>query len=141
MKFYFSKFIIYIMDFDFYDEIQKPLYAPDRKIFRPVWTFLYVLMGVSFVIFYFQPMSLAKFFGIPLFFLQLILNLLWTPLFFKYKKIGLALVDLFFLLVTVIVMTGVFFGISFILGVLQIPYIIWLFIAFRLNFDIFQLNK
>lgn len=129
------------MDFDFYDEIQKPLYAPDRKIFRPVWTFLYVLMGVSFVIFYFQPMSLAKFFGIPLFFLQLILNLLWTPLFFKYKKIGLALVDLFFLLVTVIVMTGVFFGISFILGVLQIPYIIWLFIAFRLNFDIFQLNK
>ena len=141
MKFYFSKFIIYIMDFDFYDEIQKPLYAPDRKIFRPVWTFLYVLMGVSFVIFYFQPMSLAKFFGIPLFFLQLILNLLWTPLFFKYKKIGLALVDLFFLLVTVIVMTVVFFGISFILGVLQIPYIIWLFIAFRLNFDIFQLNK
>lgn len=129
------------MDFDFYDEIQKPLYAPDRKIFRPVWTFLYALMGVSFVIFYFQPMSLAKFFGIPLFFLQLILNLLWTPLFFKYKKIGLALVDLFFLLVTVIVMTGVFFEISFILGVLQIPYIIWLFIAFRLNFDIFQLNK
>lgn len=129
------------MDFNFYDEIQKPLYAPDRKIFRPVWTFLYILMGVSFIIFYFQPMSFAKFFAIPLFFLQLILNLLWTPLFFKYKKIGWALIDCFLLLITVIGMTGLFFDISVLLGLLQIPYVVWLFIAFRLNFDIYQLNK
>lgn len=135
------KVYYYDMNFDFYDEIVKPSYAPDRKIFRPVWTFLYILMGISFVIFYFQPMSIAKFFAIPLFFLQLILNLIWTPIFFKYKKIGLALADLFFLLVTVIAMTGLFFKISALLGLLQIPYIIWLFVAFRLNFDIFQLNK
>ena len=86
-------------------------------------------------------MSFAKFFAIPLFFLQLIFNLLWTPLFFKYKKIGWALIDCFLLLITVIGMTGLFFDISVLLGMLQIPYVVWLFIAFRLNFDIYQLNK
>ena len=86
-------------------------------------------------------MSFAKFFVIPLFFLQLILNLLWTPLFFKYKKIGWALIDCFLLLITVIGMTGLFFDISVLLGMLQIPYVVWLFVAFRLNFDIYQLNK
>ena len=86
-------------------------------------------------------MSFAKFFAIPLFFLQLILNLLWTPLFFKYKKIGWALIDCFLLLITVIGMTGLFFDISVLLGMLQIPYVVWLFVAFRLNFDIYQLNK
>ena len=86
-------------------------------------------------------MSFAKFFAIPLFFLQLIFNLLWTPLFFKYKKIGWALIDCFLLLITVIGMTGLFFDISVLLGMLQIPYVVWLFVAFRLNFDIYQLNK
>lgn len=86
-------------------------------------------------------MSFAKFFAIPLFFLQLIFNLLWTPLFFKYKKIGWALIDCFLLLIAVIGMTGLFFDISVLLGMLQIPYVVWLFVAFRLNFDIYQLNK
>lgn len=129
------------MDFNFYNVITKPSYAPDRRIFVPVWTFLYIVMAISFIIFYFQPMSFAKFLAIPLFFLQLILNFLWTPIFFKYKKLGLAVVDCFALLIVVLLMTFLFFKISFWLGVLQIPYILWLLVACKLSYDIYILNK
>lgn len=127
-------------DFDFYNVINKPDYAPDRKVFGKVWTFLYVLMFISFVIFYYQPLSFTKIFATPLFCLQLLLNLSWTPVFFKYKKIRAAFVICVLLLITVILMTLLFFRMSFLLGILQIPYIIWLFIAARLNFDIMKMN-
>ena len=127
-------------NFDFYNVINKPAYAPDRKVFRKVWTFLYILMFVSFLIFYFQPLSFSKILATPLFCLQFLLNLSWMPVFFKFKKIGVALVICILLLITVILMTLLFFRMSFMLGILQIPYIIWLFLATKLNFDIVRLN-
>ncbi len=127
-------------DFDFYNVINKPDYAPDRSVFKPVWTFLYILMFISFVIFYFKPLSISKILAIPLFCLQLLLNLSWTPVFFKLKKIGVAFGISVMLLISVILMTLLFFRISFLLGVLQIPYILWLILATRLNFDIMRLN-
>lgn len=127
-------------DFDFYNVINKPEYAPDRKVFGKVWTFLYVLMFISFLIFYFLPLSFTKIAATPLFCIQLILNLSWMPVFFKFKKIGAAFVICVLFLITVILMTLLFFRMSFLLGILQIPYIIWLIAATRLNFDIMQLN-
>lgn len=128
-------------DFDFYDVINKPSYAPDRTVFKPVWTVLYGLMFLSFIIFYFQPLSISKIIATPLFCLQFLLNLSWTPVFFKYKKIGAALVISIILLITVVLMAMQFFRISFLLGILQIPYILWLIFALRLNYDIFHLNR
>lgn len=127
-------------DFDFYNIINKPYYAPDRKIFKPVWSFLYGLIFLSFLIFYFQPLSLSKILATPLFCLQFLLNLSWTPVFFKYKKIGMAFGISVLLLVTVILMTLLFFRMSFLLGILQIPYILWLAFALRLNYDVMKLN-
>lgn len=125
---------------DFYDIINKPEYAPDRNVFKRVWTFLYVLMFISFIIFYFQPLSLTKVFATPIFCLQFLLNLSWMPVFFKFKKIGIAFAICVLLLISVILMTLLFFKMSFILGILQIPYIIWLFAATKLNFDIMRMN-
>ena len=127
-------------NFDFYNTINKPLYAPDRKIFGPVWSGLYLLMLVSFVVFYFAPISISKIVAIPLFAFQFILNLLWTPVFFRLKKIGLAFVICIARLITVILMTFLFFRISMLLGILQIPYILWLIFAVKLNWDIVRLN-
>ena len=127
-------------NFEFYNLINKPDYAPDRSVFKKVWTTLYILMAISFFLLYIQPLSIAKLGAVPLFYLQLLLNLLWVPVFFRWKKIKLAFVICIVLLMTVILMTMLFFRMSFILGLLQIPYIIWLFIASRLNFDIIRLN-
>lgn len=127
-------------DFDFYNIINKPPYAPDRSVFKNVWGILYVLMAISFIIFYFKPLTIAKIFATPLFCLQLLLNLSWTPVFFKYRKIGFAFAICVLLLITVILMTLLFFRMSFLLGLLQIPYILWLIFALRLNFDVMRLN-
>ena len=127
-------------DYDFYNVINKPGYAPDRKVFRPVWSLIYLLMFISLVIFYFAPLSLEKIFATPLFCLQFILNLSWTSVFFKYRKLGVAFAICALLLVTVIIMTLLFFRMSIILGILQIPYILWLLFATRLNFDIMRMN-
>lgn len=127
-------------NFDFYNLINKPSYAPDRKVFKPVWSFLYGLMFLSFLIFYFQPLSLSKILATPLFCLQLLLNLSWMPVFFRYRKIGTAFAICVLLLITVILMTLLFFRMSFLLGILQIPYILWLIYALRLNYDIMRLN-
>lgn len=127
-------------DFDFYNVINKPSYAPDRKVFKPAWSFLYGLMFLSFLIFYFQPLSLSKILATPLFCLQFLLNLSWTPVFFKYRKIGMAFGICVLLLITVILMTLLFFRMSFLLGILQIPYILWLIFAARLNYDVMRLN-
>lgn len=127
-------------DFNFYDTINKPAYAPARTVFKPVWSALYILMFISFGIFYFTPLSLTKIIAVPLFCLQFILNLCWTPVFFKYRKIGVALGISMLLLVTVILMTILFFRISVLLGILQIPYILWLILATKLNWDVVRLN-
>ena len=127
-------------DFDFYDIINKPAYAPSRKLFRPIWSSLYILMFISFGIFYFAPLSLTKIAALPLFCLQFILNLCWTPVFFRYRKIGVAFAICVVLLVSVILMTILFFKISTLLGILQIPYILWLTLATKLNWDVVRLN-
>ena len=127
-------------DFDFYNVINKPVYAPNRKVFGRVWSVLYILMFLSFIIFYFQPLSLSKILATPLFCLQFLLNLSWTPVFFKYKKIGMAFAICGLLLITVILMTLLFFRMSFLLGILQIPDILWLILATRLNYDIMRMN-
>lgn len=128
------------MDYNYYETINKPSYAPHKKIFPVVWTFLYILMGVSYIILYFSPATFGKFFALPTFYLQLILNILWPFIFFKFKKIAPAFVISILLFLMVLLMTKLFFGISITLGILQIPYLVWLAFAVKLNFDIMRLN-
>ena len=128
------------MNYNYYDTLNKPIYAPDKSVFRKAWTFLYIVMAISFVIMYFLPLTFSKFLAIPTFFFQLMLNILWPFIFFKFKKIGIAFVVCLLLLATVLIMTKLFFQMSFLLGILQIPYILWLIFATRLNFDFMRLN-
>ena len=128
------------MDYKYYETINKPSYAPQKKVFTVVWTFLYILMGISYVILYFSPTTFNKFFSMPVFYLQLLLNILWPFIFFKFKKIAPAFVISILLFLTVLMMTKLFFGISIILGIFQIPYLLWLAFAVKLNFDIMKLN-
>lgn len=127
-------------NFDFYNALNKPKYAPDKKVYSKVWIFLYFLMFISFLIFYLQPLSITKILATPLFCLQFLLNLSWVPVFFKLRKIKMAFAICILLLITVILMTFLFFKMSFILGVLQIPYLMWLLLAVKLNYDIVKLN-
>lgn len=97
-------------------------------VFPIVWTILYILMGISSYIIYEYSKTIPK-----IYIIQLIINLLWSFIFFKFKLFILAFIWILFLILLVIIMIKDFLSINKLAGYLQIPYLIWLFIALFLN--------
>ena len=97
-------------------------------IFPVVWTILYILMGVSSYLVYEETNKISK-----IYITQLIVNLLWSFIFFKFKLFTLAFIWILLLILLVIIMIREFLTKNKLSGYLQIPYLIWLFIAAILN--------
>ena len=124
---------------NFYKNLIKPELTPPSIVFQIVWPILYLLMAISFVIVLATNSSLKPF-AITIFVTQLILNFLWSPVFFIMGRIKPALFISILLLLSVLFMVIVFFKISKIAGVLQIPYLLWLIFATFLNAAFMWLN-
>lgn len=97
-------------------------------IFPVVWTILYTLMGISSYLIYKETNEIPK-----IYIYQLIANLLWPFVFFKFKLFTLAFIWILLLILLVIVMIKDFLSKNKLAGYLQIPYLIWLIIAAILN--------
>ncbi len=126
---------------DWYPTLNKPAWNPPAWVFGPVWTTLYVMMGVAAWLVWkkdthFSGVRIA----LILFFLQLALNCLWSFLFFGLRNPALALIDIVLLLVALALTTWAFFSHSRIAGLLMVPYLAWVSFATFLNFTIWQLN-
>lgn len=128
-------------DIKIYGTVIQPPLAPPSWLFPLMWTVLYILMGISL---YLVRSSNADDYSVKaatnVFAVQLFLNFIWSPVFFKMKLFLAAFFILIAMLVTVIVMTVRFYKISKPAGLLQIPYIIWLIIAGYLNMGVYLLN-
>ena len=127
-------------DSQFYNKLNKPVFSPPQWVFAPVWSILYILMFASIVIVGKNTPVYLKPAAISIFLLQLVLNLIWTPMFFIHHKIKNALFICITLTVTVLFMIILFAQISKIAALLLIPYLIWLILASTLNFAIVKLN-
>lgn len=127
-------------DSQFYNKLNKPVFSPPKWVFAPVWSILYILMFASIVIVGKNTPVYLKPAAISIFLLQLVLNLIWTPMFFIHHKIKNALFICITLTVTVLFMIILFAQISKIAALLLIPYLIWLILASTLNFAIVKLN-
>jgi len=121
-----------------YQNLIKPSFNPPSWVFAPTWTILYIMMGIALGIIWNQPKQYRRL--LILFGLQLALNLAWSPLFFLFHRIDLALYDLILLLITIVIILyharrlhAVF--------LLFIPYTLWVSFAFILNLNIYILNK
>lgn len=97
-------------------------------IFPVVWTILYILMGISSYIIYEKTGKIPE-----IYIIQLIFNLLWSFIFFKFKLFVLAFIWIIILFILVIKMIKEFRKTDKLAGNLQIPYAIWLVIAAILN--------
>lgn len=97
-------------------------------IFPVVWTILYTLMGISSYLIYKKTNEISK-----IYITQLIVNLLWSFIFFKFKLFTLSFIWILLLILLVIIMIKDFLTKNKLAGYLQIPYLIWLFIAAILN--------
>ena len=117
-----------------YNSLIKPPLSPPGILFPIVWSILFILMGISAYLVC-EDKEAVKYY-----FIQLIVNALWTPIFFGLNNYLLAFVDLVILIVLVIVMLDKFKEINKVSFYLNIPYLIWLLFALYLNAGIFLLN-
>jgi benzodiazapine receptor len=123
----------------------KPWFSPPSWLFGPVWIIMYFLMGLSLYIIWNSKAELSKqkyrkqFF--ILFGIQLILNALWSFLFFGLKTPIYGLIDILFIDI-VVAMTIIYaYRVSKYAAILLAPYMVWITFATLLNFDIVLLNK
>jgi translocator protein len=121
-----------------YSTLNKPSFNPPNWLFGPVWTILYILMGISLYLVWNQNGSKI---AIMFFVLQLLLNFLWSFLFFQMKNPLIAFIEIIFLLAMIIITAIKFYPISTTAAYLMIPYIIWVTFASILNFSIYWLNR
>ena len=126
---------------DWYVTLEKPLFAPPNWIFGPVWIILYFLMGVSlYIVWENELKSKSRKVFFTVFGIQLILNALWSLLFFGLKSPILGLVDILLLDIMVIITIIYAKSISKLAAILLVPYLVWIIFATILNSAIFLLN-
>lgn len=124
-----------------YTTLNKPSFNPPNQIFGPVWSTLYVLMGISSYLVWKERKTFTGYnLAVGLYFSQLILNLMWSFLFFYQHQIGFALAEIIVLLIAIITTALVFYKVNKVAGLLFIPYILWVSFASYLTYSIFILN-
>lgn len=123
-----------------YAELVKPSFNPPDKVFGPVWTILYVMMGVAAWRVWRAADRDTTRGPLTLFALQLALNLGWSVVFFGLQKIGAAVATIVVLDVAVIVTTLAFRSVDRLAGLLMLPYLAWVAFATVLNIAIWRLN-
>lgn len=117
-----------------YATLDKPVFSPPNWVFGPVWTILYLLMGISLYLVWQKKKVPA------VFWVQLALNALWSVIFFGLKNPVLAMLDIAVLWVAIYLTIKSFYSISKIAAYLLLPYLIWVTFASILNLSIVILN-
>ncbi|MGX5820895.1 TspO/MBR family protein [Chitinophaga lutea] len=124
-----------------YPTLEKPSFNPPNAVFGPVWTVLYILMGISLYLVWRLPASQARNRALWIFGVQLLLNFWWSIFFFEFHQIGLALMDIILLWLAIIFMIRHFLRLSPVAAHLQWPYLAWVSFATVLNASIWYLNR
>jgi tryptophan-rich sensory protein len=120
-----------------YTNLVKPSFNPPNWIFGPVWTTLYILMGIAL---YLAVKHKAGIKAIIVFAAQLLLNTFWTIIFFGFEKTGLALIEIVVLWAFILWTIMLFYKKSKAAAYLLIPYILWVTFAALLTLAIYILN-
>lgn len=121
--------------------LTKPSFNPPNWIFSPVWTILYTLMGISLFLILKAESSKNKIKGVVFFAIQLVLNGLWSIVFFGLHQILLAFAVIITLLVFIILSIIEFYKVSKSAAYVLIPYLIWVSFASVLNFSLYLINR
>lgn len=124
-----------------YTIIQKPLFNPPNWIFAPVWTTLFLLMGISLYLIWEKGLDKKEVkLAVSVFGVQLALNIVWSFLFFGLQNPFLAFIEIVLLWIAILATIILFYQISKKAGLLLIPYLFWVSFAAFLNYSIWILN-
>jgi tryptophan-rich sensory protein len=123
-----------------YQTLEKPPFNPPDWVFAPVWTAIYILMGIAAWLVWRRGSIQVTGKALAVFAFQLGLNLAWSFLFFGLHLIDLALVEIVILLFTIIINTIIFWRLNSLAGLLFVPYAAWVAFATVLNSSIWLIN-
>ena len=125
-----------------YHDYVKPSWAPPSWLFGPVWTVLYVIIAISFgyVGYFFVVGAIPGFVALP-FLMNLIENIAYTPIQFRFRNIKLATVDVIIILVTLIWALIVIRPYASWISIVNIPYLAWVCFASGLQITVMMLNR
>jgi tryptophan-rich sensory protein len=125
---------------EWYRSLVKPAWTPPPWIFGPAWGLLYTLMAVAAWLVWRRAGAAPIALPLGLYALQLVLNGLWSVLFFGLHSPGLAMVDIVLLWLAIVATTYAFWQVSTAAGILFLPYLLWVTLASTLNYAIWRLN-
>ncbi|HEX8315479.1 MAG TPA: TspO/MBR family protein [Flavisolibacter sp.] len=124
-----------------YQTIEKPSWQPPNWVFGPVWTMLYILMGISlFLVWKSNAPANKKRAAVILWIVQLVFNFFWSYIFFRQHQIDWALAEIIVLWFFILLTIFSFARISRLAAWLLVPYISWVSFAGILTYTIYQLN-
>jgi translocator protein len=126
---------------EWYERLAKPDWRPPNWLFAPVWSLLYLMIAFSGWLVW-RDAGLAGA-GLPLlvYFLQLLLNAAWTPMFFGLHRIDLGFLTIFALWLSILATIWLFYPVSVVAAMLLVPYFAWVSFAALLNLSIWRLNR
>ena len=125
-----------------YATLEKPTFAPPNWLFAPVWTLLYITMGIAAFLVWRQGLENRQVrIALIVFLIQLVLNALWSVVFFGLESPLYGLIVISVLWVAILVTAIIFFKISRVASVLMWPYLLWVTFAAVLNSSIWLLNR
>jgi len=123
-----------------FDALDKPAIMPPGWVFGAAWTLLYILLGLSLAMVLHARGARDRPRALVLFALQLVLNFAWSPVFFAYHQVGIALSMIAAMIVTAIFMVFLIWRIRIVAALLLYPYVGWLMFASALTWQIMTLN-
>lgn len=124
-----------------YETLNQPSFAPPGIVFPIVWTILYILMGISaYLVYTAKAPKQQKHTALLFYAIQLVLNSVWTYIFFEKQWLLFGSFWIVLILIFVLITAGLFYKIKPISAYLLIPYILWLLFAAVLAYSIYLIN-
>lgn len=124
-----------------YATLKKPSFTPPNWVFGPVWTTLFLMMGIAVFLVWRRGVDNPQVkIALSIFGVHLIFNTLWSIMFFGLRSPLLGLIEIVILWIAILLTITYFMKISTVAGLLLIPYIAWVSFAAALNFAIWRLN-
>ena len=124
-----------------YAHLNKPSFSPPNWLFGPVWTLLYLLMGISVYLIWSKGLKKKSIkSALKLFLVQLALNFIWTPIFFGLRSLEFGLIVIVAMWIYIFLTIKSFYPISKLSAYLLIPYLLWVSFATILNASLALLN-
>lgn len=124
-----------------YKTLIKSNLNPPSWVIAPVWTLLYIMIGISGFLIWNENQSFSKTSAWAIYFTQITLNFAWPTLFFQCNLLFISLIEILVLALSILVNIIIFYEINRIAGILLIPYMIWVSFASYLTYELWRLNR